>query len=268
MFFKTIHLCISWWIKKILICSITVQCPSRADMYHVCRVQPTRCNISRFIYFCKTPYMFQTVFLSIIMSSKLHLQRRVLVWQIPDAVVQFWAPDDGRKNRMKHVVRRTVSETSEARICFSAVTPSSGGANMSNALPGVGVTAQETCWSCFNVNFNVNFKNLFKTIHLCISWWIKKILICSITVQSESRADMYHVCRVQPTKCNISRFIYFCKTPYMFQTVFPSIIMSSKLHIQCRVLVWQIPDAVRAVLSSWWWTEKPYETRRASYRNK
>jgi len=29
-----------------------------------------------------------------------------------------------------------------------------------------------------------------------------------------------------------------------------------------------IPDAVCAVLSSWWWTEKPSETCRASYRNK
>ena len=33
-------------------------------------------------------------------------------------------------------------------------------------------------------------------------------------------------------------------------------------------MVWQIPDVVRAVLSSWWWTEKPSETCRASYRNK
>ena len=41
--------------------------------------------------------------------------------------------------------------------------------------------------------------------------------------------------RVQPTKCNDSRFIHFCKTLYMFQTVFPSIIRSSKLHIQRQV---------------------------------
>jgi len=38
--------------------------------------------------------------------------------------------------------------------------------------------------------------------------------------------------RVQPTRCNVSQFIYFCKTLYMFQTGFPSIIRSSKLHIQ------------------------------------
>jgi len=75
----------------------------------------------------------------------------------------------------------------------------------------------------------------------------------------------------------------------MFQTVFPSTIRSSKLHIQRQVFVgplllsvasldglaagssksvWQIPDAVCAVLSSWWWTEKQYETCTASYRNK
>ena len=30
----------------------------------------------------------------------------------------------------------------------------------------------------------------------------------------------------------------------------------------------QIPDAVCAVLSSWWWTENPSETCTASYRNK
>ena len=71
----------------------------------------------------------------------------------------------------------------------------------------------------------------------------------------------------------------------MFQTVFPAIIRSSKLHIQHQVfirplllpgaslarlavMVWQIPNTVCTVLSSWWWTEKPSETCRVSYRNK
>jgi len=31
---------------------------------------------------------------------------------------------------------------------------------------------------------------------------------------------------------------------------------------------WQMPDALCAVLFSWWWTEKPSETCRTSYRNK
>ena len=33
------------------------------------------------------------------------------------------------------------------------------------------------------------------------------------------------------------KFIYFCKTIYMFQTVFPSIIRSTKLHIQRQAFV-------------------------------
>jgi len=49
----------------------------------------------------------------------------------------------------------------------------------------------------------------------------------------------YCVLIVQPTRCNVSQIIYFCKTLYMFQTVFPSIIRSSKLHIQRQVLVWR-----------------------------
>ena len=66
--------------------------------------------------------MFQMVFPSIIRSSKLHVQRQVFVRPLllPAAslarlaagsniglYVQFWAPDDGRKNRLKHVKRIT-----------------------------------------------------------------------------------------------------------------------------------------------------------------
>ena len=42
-------------------------------------VQPTTCSVSQFLYFCKTLYMFQTVFASVIRSSKLHIQRQVFV---------------------------------------------------------------------------------------------------------------------------------------------------------------------------------------------
>jgi len=45
------------------------------------------------------------------------------------------------------------------------------------------------------------------------------------------------ILRVQPTRCDISQFIYSCKTLYMFQTGFPSIIRSSKLHIQRQATV-------------------------------
>ena len=75
--------------------------------------------------------------------------------------------------------------------------------------------------------------------------------------------------RVQPTRCDVSQFICFSKMLYMFQTVFPSVIRSSKLHTQRQVFVTpillpgvslagmehpgqasSIPDAVCAVLSS------------------
>ena len=46
-----------------------------------------------------------------------------------------------------------------------------------------------------------------------------------------------HIHRVQPTRCNVSQFIYFCKTLYIFQAVFPSIIRSSKLRIKLQVFV-------------------------------
>ena len=66
-----------------------------------------------------------------------------------------------------------------------------------------------------------------------------------LSTEDETRLLSAHIRRVQPTRCNVSQFIYFCKTLYMFQTVFPSIIRSSKLHIQCQVFVRPLllPDA-------------------------
>jgi hypothetical protein len=49
----------------------------------------------KFIYFCITLYMFRTVFPSIIRSSGLYIC--LLLY------VQSWTPDDGRKDRPKHV---------------------------------------------------------------------------------------------------------------------------------------------------------------------
>ena len=101
---------------------------------YIRRVQPTRWDIYQFIYFCKMLYMFQTVFSSIIRSSKLHTQRQVFVRPLllPAAslvrlaagssigltlYVQFWAPDDGRKTRLKHVEH--LMETSKLRNVVS-----------------------------------------------------------------------------------------------------------------------------------------------------
>ena len=68
---------------------------------------------------------------------------------------------------------------------------------------------------------------------------------CNKTLNNESafffriRRSVHRFCirRVQPKRCNISYYVYFCMTLYMFQTVFPSIIRSSKLHVQRQVFV-------------------------------
>ena len=63
----------------------------------------------------------------------------------------------------------------------------------------------------------------------CHHLYIRKCVV----VAAETAVCAFSVVRtVQPTRCNVSQFVYFCKTLYMFQTVFPSIIRSSKLHIQ------------------------------------
>jgi hypothetical protein len=93
----------------------------------------------------------------------------------------------------------------------------------------------------------------------------------------------------------LPQIIYSCKMLYMFLMVFPSIIRSSILRIQqcimsnscCYQLLsgmrWNsilspiaggsiscltYTVAVYAVLSSWWWMERPSETCRAFYKNK
>ena len=74
-------------------------------------------TFSRSIYFYKLLYMFQTVPPPIIRSTKLYIQRQVLsnqyccmlqqaavlVGRYLTLYVQFCAPDDGRRNRLKHV---------------------------------------------------------------------------------------------------------------------------------------------------------------------
>jgi hypothetical protein len=85
------------------------------------QVQPTRCNVTQFIYFCEMLHMFQTVPPPIIRSSKtvytasdtlsnlycylpLSWQLALKGWQsIRCCIYSFWAPDDGRRNRLKHV---------------------------------------------------------------------------------------------------------------------------------------------------------------------
>ena len=60
--------------------------------------------------------------------------------------------------------------------------------------------------------------------------------IPSKNITRDVKCDQF-ILRVQPIRCDVSQFIYFCKKLYMFQTGFSSIIRSSKLHIQCQVFV-------------------------------
>ena len=72
------------------------------------RIQPTSCDVSYFIYFRKMHYMFQTVFPSIISGAQnCTYSVRYLSDQRLTLYVQFWAPDDGRKNILKHVQHLT-----------------------------------------------------------------------------------------------------------------------------------------------------------------
>ena len=58
------------------------------------------------------------------------------------------------------------------------------------------------------------------------------------------------------------KFILFGVKFYMFRTVFPTILRSSKTVYTAAVSVWHMSVAVCTVLNSWWWTERPSETCR------
>ena len=49
-----------------------------------------------------------------------------------------------------------------------------------------------------------------------------------------SSVHRQYIRRIQSKRCNVSQFIYFCKTLYVFHKVLPSI-MSSQMHVQRQV---------------------------------
>ena len=83
---------------------------------------------------------------------------------------------------------------------------------------------------------------------------------CTLCKSLKTKLDSYSTTNKMHL---LSQIIYSCKTLCMFWTGFPSIIRSSKLHIQqqymsnscCYLLLLGMRwNAVYAVLSSWWWT--------------
>ena len=115
-------------------------------LWHISIVKPTRYTILR-VYWLSL-YMFRTVFSSIIRSSRLYTQHQVHVIQVswmhvsghetelqfhlvPASMqstnlydmhlmlcVQSWTPDDGRKDRPKHVEWQSVNSQNCASSCF------------------------------------------------------------------------------------------------------------------------------------------------------
>jgi len=74
----------------------------------------------KFIHFCKVLYMYQTVFPSIIRSTKLHIQRQVFVTPLLHLVLAAGS-SNGRKTRLKHVERLTERNKFQKRCILLAV---------------------------------------------------------------------------------------------------------------------------------------------------
>jgi len=130
-------------------------------------------------------------------------------------------------------------------------------------------------WIRFNYS-DIRSAYFFPVFPDTVVWWV---LLSNLTfiepciiMYFYSKTNWMHQC---------IKFILFGVTLYMFRTVFPSIISSSRLHIQqpnrycclfasmqSAVSVWHMRVAVCTVLNSWWWTERQSETCTVSFQNK
>jgi len=141
-----------------------------------------------------------------------------------------------------------------------------------------------------------HWKQLFALVYRRAIPSFSLVVLHQKIIRYKSKFEGYEIISiVKPIRCTtVSNLFYFGMTLYMFRTVFPFIIRSSRLYIQqqafvkhtvvcllvgtvCQrvaaskrtaVSVWQMPVAVCTVLNSWWWTERPSETCRVSFHNK
>jgi len=104
-------------MRKVSTVSIKIWRSWDRASWYISVVKPTRCTIFR-VYWISL-HMFRTVFPSVIRSSRLYIQHQVYVIQVRwlqatmqstnlydvylMLYVQSWTPDDGRKDRPKHV---------------------------------------------------------------------------------------------------------------------------------------------------------------------
>jgi hypothetical protein len=134
--------------------------------------------------------MFRTVFPSIIRSQSLYTQHQVYVmlstnlYDIYLMCVQSWTPDDGRKDRPKHVEWYSLNSKNCTSISFY----------YRNVARRFGVFAATILWD-----------ELSTAMHLRVFWMTKGIYWLSNCLQP-SLWTLYYV---QPI------FIYYCYFPYL-----------------------------------------------------
>ena len=111
-FIRSLRLC-CWITTSVVLVSVRCVLETWCGWFWVVFVLQAEAQVV--LYFCKTLYMFEMVFPSIIRSSKCtysirhlsdHCCYLLLAWarwnECLMLYVQFWAPDDGRKTRLKH----------------------------------------------------------------------------------------------------------------------------------------------------------------------
>jgi len=85
-------------------------------------------------------------------------------------------------------------------------------------------------------NWNLAFNCIMNVREKCNVWFLenKNYLLTSVNIT-------VYISTVKPTRCtNVSNLFYFGMKLYMFRTVFPPIISSSRLYIQQQAFVRQI----------------------------
>ena len=94
-----------------------------------------------------------------------------------------------------------------------------------------------------NKNFVQNFSRFFiENIPLCLKYIKNKLnMYSSDTFDVHRPVHRNIISIVKPARCtNVLNLFYFGMTLYMFRTVFPSIIRSSRLYIQQQAFVKEI----------------------------
>jgi len=100
---------------------------------------------------------------------------------------------------------------------------------------------------CIHFHSKTNKMHLFLELFIfvkhstCFGWSFRPssgAQDCTYSKRHMSNSCCYLL--LSGTRWNVSQIIYSCKTLYMFRMVFPSIIRSSRLHIQQEAYVEQL----------------------------